>query len=480
MTLDAALVRATFSFPAGYFAAYHVYPYYPDFMVLDADYQAASSSEGPSPYFGYLRDLKTRHKGMPLLIAEYGVPASLGIAHLHPYGWHHGGLTEEEMASLDARMTREIAEAGMAGGVIFAWIDEWFKKSWLFSDFLLPLERNRLWLNSLDPEQRYGVIAMEPEPRISGATLTDRLAGWRAIDPLYDDGDMRLRAVTDEASLWLLVESSRAPPQELFIGFDIIRADAGSFSWPNRRGPTLPVGAELVLHANGDELRLLADPAASLFRFAPIEVAPEREDELVVMPLAEGVEPPGLFTGRLIWDLNAPYLSVARADGTFDSLRVITNRRRVGRDTTEYATLGYDRGLLRRGAHPDGVWESTADSKIVEIRMPWALLNVTDPSSRRVLQHAPNRPDDEGWIGSLAEDDAAQVVEGIRVVAAARLADDTWRNWPASGSAFDVAEITWETWEEPKWRERRRPVFEALRRIFLGISEPALHSGDGQ
>lgn len=480
VTLDAALVRTTLSFPAGYFAAYHVYPYYPDFMVLDGEYQRASSSEGRSPYFGYLRDLKSQHQGMPLLIAEYGVPASTGIAHLHPYGWHHGGLTEEQMARLDARMTREIAEAGMAGGVIFAWIDEWFKKSWLFSDFLLPLERNRLWLNSLDPEQRYGVIAMEPEPRIAGATLIDRLSGWRGIEPLYDDGDMRVRSVTDEASLWLLVESSGAPPQEVFIGFDVIRADAGSFSWPNRRGPPLPVGAEFVLHAKGDELRLLADPAASLFRFAPIEVAPEREDDLVVMPLAEGTDPPGLFSGRLIWDLNAPYVSVARTDGRFDSLRVITNRRRVGRDTTEYATLGYDRGVLRRGAHPDGVWESTPDSRIIEIRVPWALLNVTDPSSRRVLQHAPDRPAGEGWIGSISEDDASQVVDGIRVVAAARFADDTWRSWPGSGSAFDVAEISWETWEEPQWRERRRPVFDALRRIFMGISEPLLHSGDGQ
>lgn len=479
VTLDAALVHATFSFPAGYFAAYHVYPYYPDFMVLDPGYLATSSSEGPSPYFGYLRDLKSRHEGMPLLVAEYGVPASLGIAHLHPLGWHHGGLTEEGMARLDARMTREIAEAGMAGGAIFAWIDEWFKKSWLFSDFLLPLERNRLWLNALDPEQRYGVIAMEPEPRIPGATLVGRLAGWRAVDPLYDDDGMSLRAFTDEAFLWLLVESAKTLPHDLFVGFDVIKADAGSFSWPDRQGPTLPVGAEFVLHANEDEVRLLADPAASLFRLAPIQVAPEFENSLSVMPIGKDAEPPGLFSGRMIWDLNAPYVSLARADGKFDSLRVITNRRRVGRDTTEYATLGYDRGVLRQGPFPDGMWESLPDSGIVEIRIPWALLNVTDPSTRRVLQHAPDRPE-QGWIGTLSEDDASQVIDGIRVVAAARMEDGAWRRWPSSGSPFDVAQVSWRTWDEPLWRERRRPVFDALREIFTGAREPALHGGSGR
>jgi len=479
VTLDASLVHTTFSFPAGYFAAYHVYPYYPDFMVLDPGYQAASSSDGHSPYFEYLRDLKSRHENMPVLIAEYGVPASLGIAHLHPFGWHHGGLTEEAMAHIDARMTREIAEAGMAGGAIFAWIDEWFKKSWLFSDFLLPLERNRLWLNALDPEQRYGVMAMEPEPRVAGPTLLDRLAGWRAVEPLYDDQGTKLRAVTDEAFLWLLIESARPRPEDLFVGFDVIRADAGSFSWPGRQGPALPVGVEFVLHATPDEVRLLADPAASLFRFAPIQVAPEFEDRLSVMPIAEGSEPPGLFSGRMIWDLNAPYVSRARADGKFDSLRVITNRRRVGRDTTEYATLGYDRGVLRRGPYPDGMWEPLPDSGVIELRIPWALLNVTDPSSRRVLQHSPDRRE-QGWIATLSEEDASQVIEGIRIVAAARMKDDSWRSWPKSRSPFDVAEVSWKTWDEPLWRERRRPVFDALREVFTGARDSALHGGSGR
>jgi len=480
ITLDASLVHSTLAFPAGYFAAYHVYPYYPDFMVLDRGYQEVSSSEGPSPYFGYLSALKSRHQGMPLLIAEYGVPASLGIAHLHPLGWHHGGLPEEDMARLDARMTREIAEAGMAGGVVFAWIDEWFKKSWLFSDFLLPLERNRLWLNSLDPEQRYGVLAMEPEPRIPGSTLPARLARWRERRPLYDRSGLRLRAEADEASLWLLIEATGRLPADLFIGFDLIRPDAGSFSWPDRQGPTLPVGVELVLHVTPDEVRLLADPAASLFSLAPIEVAPEFRDKLAVMPLAKGTEPPGLFSGRMIWDLNAPYISVPRTDGRFDSLRVITNRRRVGRDTTEYATLGYDRGVLRRGPIPDGSWETLSDSGVIEIRIPWALLNVTDPSSRRVLQHASERPVGTGWIANLSEDDESQVVDGIGVVVAARFGADEWRSWPSSGSTFDVAQISWKTWDEPRWRERRRPVFDALRQVFTGDRESTLHGGSGR
>ena len=44
--LDPNLVRPTTANPAGWFAAYHAYPYYPDFMMLDPGYRAARSARG--------------------------------------------------------------------------------------------------------------------------------------------------------------------------------------------------------------------------------------------------------------------------------------------------------------------------------------------------------------------------------------------------------------------------------------------------
>ena len=82
VSLDPSLVRATASNPAGWFASYHAYPYYPDFMLHDPGYNRARSSLGRSNYFGYLAELKRHHAGIPVLIAEYGVPSSRGDAHL--------------------------------------------------------------------------------------------------------------------------------------------------------------------------------------------------------------------------------------------------------------------------------------------------------------------------------------------------------------------------------------------------------------
>ena len=93
---------------------------------MDPDYASARSPEGPSNYFGYVRELVTHHGNMPVVISEYGVPSSRGIAHVQPQGWNHGGLTDDQQASADARLTRDIFAAGAAGAGLFSLIDEWF------------------------------------------------------------------------------------------------------------------------------------------------------------------------------------------------------------------------------------------------------------------------------------------------------------------------------------------------------------------
>jgi hypothetical protein len=164
-SVDADRVAATTAWPAGLFVSYHAYPYFPDFLILDPAYVRAHDAEGPDAYAGYLRRLTRHHAGRPVLIAEFGVPSSRGVAHRQPQGFDHGGHDESAQAAIDARLFRAIRETGCAGGIVFAWLDEWFKRNWLFQDLELPHERNPLWLNVLDPEQRFGIMAADPSAR---------------------------------------------------------------------------------------------------------------------------------------------------------------------------------------------------------------------------------------------------------------------------------------------------------------------------
>jgi hypothetical protein len=463
--LDATHMVATERLPAGVFAAFHAYPYYPDFMILDQEYSRTQSSLGASNYIGYLRDLKRHHPNMPVVIAEYGVPASLGIAHLQPQGWHHGGHSESAMAEIDVRLTREIAEAGMAGGAVFAWIDEWFKKNWIVIEYELPADRNRLWLNRLDAEQHYGLIAMEPGAVLAGNTLQQRTSAWQGVQPLYQTVGGTLRAAVDEAYLWLLFEPGESRYDELLVGFDIIDSKSGDFRWPDKVGARLPVGLEFVLRVTEDEVRLLADRTSN-----PVLIDPVRS-QLVVQDMRVRsiavAKPPDLFSGRVEQWFYDEYVTRRNDDGLYDSLMVVTNRPRFTPDGIEYAALGYDRGILPMGAPPDGLWQRQSDG-LLEVRIPWMLLNFTDPSQRRVLQDGPGSERFGGDLGTMT-------VESIGIVTATLDHRGDWHAMPEDGST--VARFSWSTWEQPTWRERRRSAFAAMRRVFQTLTPPVAVDG---
>src|SRR5262249_2939465 len=203
VSIDEAKYKVKPALNAGLFASYHVYPYYPDFLILDKDYLQARDSQGLDPVYAYVRDLHN-HIPYPLVITEFGVPNSMGISHFHPYGWHHGGHTEQEQAEIVTQLARGIKEAGSAGGLAFALIDEWYKHNWLTVDFQNPEERGAIWINELDPEKRYGVIGF----RTSKWKLFSDPLAWATEPLLYSGsaGNMRgVQVASDEGFLYLRI-----------------------------------------------------------------------------------------------------------------------------------------------------------------------------------------------------------------------------------------------------------------------------------
>ena len=208
--IDANLVEPTAANPAGWFASYHAYPYYPDFMFLDPGYRKARSSEGASSYFGYLRDLVLHHEPSQQSSPSTGCHRAGAQPISIPEGWSHGGHDERSMAAIDARLTREIRESGAAGAILFAWLDEWFKKNWAVIEYEIPSDHTRLWHNVMDAEQNYGILGQYG----GEAGLTPRLggdpAGWRRLPTVQTAvGHLRSRAApasrvgrTSPSSTW--------------------------------------------------------------------------------------------------------------------------------------------------------------------------------------------------------------------------------------------------------------------------------------
>src|SRR5690606_35058577 len=92
----------------GQFASYHVYPYYPDFLNYDPDYLNYEDHRGEkNNYAAYLNELKSVHR-LPILVAEFGVPASRGMTHTNPFGKNQGFLSETEQGEIISSLYEDI------------------------------------------------------------------------------------------------------------------------------------------------------------------------------------------------------------------------------------------------------------------------------------------------------------------------------------------------------------------------------------
>jgi hypothetical protein len=441
--LDAELIHATPANPAGWFASYHAYPYYPDFMNNDPGYNRARSPEGRSSYFGYLTDLVRHHRDLPVLIAEYGVPSSRGDAHVQPQGWDHGGHDETAMAQIDARLTRELHAAGTAGGVVFAWIDEWFKRNWLVTDFELPAENNRRWRNVMDAEQNYGLIGMYAGDSVRRPEPGGDPARWRRL-PVVARGNGQLRTLrvgADAAFAYVAIEIEpgestvngrrstvdRRPLSLIQLAIDTWDSTTGQHRLPTS-GITSPTGFEFLVELFAqDSGRMRVLPEYN--RYAPI-ARPDIGDDL------------GRFYRR-------PITVVNRNDGRFDPLFVVTNRARFGRDGTFFPARGVDRGVLRFGRASESTladWYVDDAAGLIELRLPWDLLNVSDPSSRTLLYER-SADGDFGTVRAGAFHFLAVAVDSARGVTDTLGPSAGWR---------------WDGWEEPVWFARPKPAYDSL------------------
>src|SRR2546426_1035460 len=128
-----------------------------------------------------------------------------GVA-LAARGMDHGGLDERQMAAVDVRLTQEIHDAGLAGGIVFSWLDAWFKHTWVTIDLELPAERTRLWHNVMDAEQNYGLLgeyagAADATPQPGGDA-----ARWRGVPLVERSGAIALRVGAAPAYLYIVLD----------------------------------------------------------------------------------------------------------------------------------------------------------------------------------------------------------------------------------------------------------------------------------
>ena len=166
--------------------------------------------------------------------------------------------------------------------------------------------------------------------------------------------------------------------------------------------------------------------------------------------------------------LNAPFRTVANDAGKWDSLVVVTNRRRIGRDGRIFPPIGYDRNRLLYARQTDNSladWYANAARGIIEIRLPWGMLQMVDPSSRSALYGNPST----GKVAAATTDGFRFVVESYDP--STHSPGETLPRSMATLRASDLPTWTWPTWEVPQWHAEVKPLFAAMQKAFVSIPE---------
>lgn len=399
--------------PGGFFVSYHAYPYYPNFVSEDLNYRRARDALGPNSYVGYLTDLKRHYGRVPVVIGEYGVPSSWGNAHYGHNGANHGGHDEVEQGKHDTRLIHNLYDTGCAGGMIFVWFDEWWKRTWIVDEIAFPRERYPIWHNLTSPEQNYGMIAWQlPAPDFS------RLPETR--------GEGRIRRIRAAADAELFqVEVELASP----LG----------------AGEVLTVGYDTYADALGESVLPAGTKSPRRVEFALVHTAPST----ALLYVTQAYDTVGIWHHES--EPTQRYQSTATDGGPWALVRWMNDGEHVNDDGSLFFPSSYqDVGKLRvrsagtRGTSLDAV---IVDGSRLHLRLPWTLLQFTDPSSLTVLH------DDRATKGR-----ESQVSEGIAVVVA------------LGSEVLASPRLRWPAWNDaPPTVEREKPTMEIVGAALRGL-----------
>lgn len=339
--------------PAGFFISYHAYPYYPDFISSQTSYQPYSDNYGKNSYLGYLTELKSHYPQYPLIIAEYGVPSSWGIAHYASSGMNHGGLSELEQGETNIRLLNNINESNCGGGIQFSWIDEWFKRTWITDPLDYLSDRRILWHNVTAAEQNFGLISFQKQQ--NELNLWKSFNDTSSIQKVYVDADF------DFFKLKIKLKDYFQQPDEIWVAIDTYDENTGESILPT--GDTIPCRAEFALKINNHSASLYVTQAYDTYGIWHKISPPEQ--------LYHSVVSNGKPWNLVKWKNNEPY----------NEVQYIGNLN---------VTYGF------QPVNSNDAVTITEDS--IDIRIPWTLLNVVDPSQMRVFNDKRNTPLPEDTI----------------------------------------------------------------------------------
>ena len=414
------------NFGPGMFASYHIYPYYPDSLNYQEDYLQNKDENGKvDTYSAYLKDLKLVHT-MPILVAEFGIPTSRGMGHESVMGYNQGHVDENAQGAMLTDMLDSIRDCGYAGGLIFTWQDEWFKRTWNNVMFDLP-DRRPFWSNIQTTEQCFGILSFDPGANYTLCYPDGDLSDWGSAENVVTTDQGELFVQSDERYLYIMVKAEDYDfnTDTMYIPINTI-ADQGNTTLSGT-SITFDDGADFLIKLHGaSDSHIYVDRYYDAFNYHFVE-------------------------SRILDDFPLLQDSDKKDSGVFDEMLMCYGYHlKVGGTGAEVPDKAYETGKLLYGnSNPESEdYASLADfcygSGGVELRIPWQLLNVMDPSSKQQMC-------DFHETQVFMPQDYDSFDFGLGIVKGSEALDISF-----SGS------YSYKEWSIPTWHERLKPSYYEL------------------
>ncbi|VEF49512.1 glycosyl transferase family protein [Bacillus freudenreichii] len=416
------------------FASYHIYPYYPDFLNYDQKYQTYVDHRGKkNNYAGYLNELHNAHR-LPILVAEFGVPSSRGLTHENPFGWNQGFLSEKQQGDIIQHLFEDIMEEKLLGGLIFTWQDEWFKRTWNTMDYDNP-DRRPFWSNAQTNEEQFGLLSFDRHK----IQVDGKVDEWEK-EPLYqkDKGNMKALYVDhDERYLYIRLDYDQGRKGYPLFLLDVVPEQGNTFV-EGKDNLQFTNGVDFIIDLNKKESRIKIDSYYDFYTY--------------------------LYGHKL--KLIETKGSPAKNSGEFSMIKYALNKEYYLPDRDIIIPFSsYETGKLKEGnGNPaSDEYDSLADyyvndEGIIELRIPWLLIQSKDPSQKEFMGDIYKDGDaasafiDQINIGALYFDEKGDIQDSFPSIEKLQLTE--------------LKGYTWENWNAPEFKERLKQSYSIVQDLF--------------
>ena len=351
-SFDIANIKSKKKFKSGMMAAFQVYSAYPDFYGYDVE----------NSYEIYLKRLNDHYK-MPLFISEFGYSTSR-LTNLNPLNDTFGNGTYDEKAQgkMIVKSLKMFKELGINNFAIYEWLDEFDKTSWN-TIYGIDTKDNQMWDDVLTYPQHFGLVTYDSYTNDNKIVKIDgKTNDWNLSNPVIKNKEYKLYTSYDKAYINILINVKKGINNKLYIPIDLTpksgtkNSKIGNLKFSKK--------TDFLIELNNNNSKVYVqdyyNPIRALFG-KQVYLHDPFEPDNIPKKNSNNFEDIVHLIG---------YQELTKGSDTY---------------TIENKASTINTGKLNYGKSEDNsLVDYYIDKNIIEIRIPYGLLNFADPSTMRI------------------------------------------------------------------------------------------------